>query len=353
MSELFTPFQLRGVSFPNRIALSPMCQYSAQDGVAGAWHQAHYGARMIGGAGLVMLESTAISAAGRITPGCLGLWNDAQEQALRALVAQGHALGARMGVQLNHAGRKGSVHVPWHGGQALAGADGAWPVPAPSALAQGPGMPQPFAMDAGDIARTVEDFAAAAVRAVRCGFDVVELHAAHGYLLHQFLSPLSNWREDGWGGDFAGRTRLAREVLAVVRAAIPSQVPVFVRLSCTDGVPGGWSLDESVQLARELHALGADLIDCTSGGIAPPQPRVAGVAFNAEASARVRSLACVPTATGGGVAEAAQAEALVAGGQADLVFLGRALLADPFWPLRARRALGAGDAPPQYLRATF
>jgi 2,4-dienoyl-CoA reductase-like NADH-dependent reductase (Old Yellow Enzyme family) len=351
MTKLFSPFQLRGVIFANRVALSPMCQYSAADGVASAWHHAHYGARMIGGAGLVMLESTAISASGRITPACLGLWNDAQEQALRALVADGHALGTRMGVQLNHAGRKGSVHVPWHGGQALA--EGGWPVPAPSALAQGAGMPLPHAMDAAAICKVVDEFAASAARAVRAGFDVVGLHAAHGYLLHQFLSPLSNHRDDAYGGDFAGRTRFTREAAAAVRATLPTRVPLFVRLSCGDGGEAGWTVDESVQLARELRTLGVDLIDCTSGGIAPPQPRPAGVAFNAAAAARVRTEAGIPTATVGGITGAAQAEEVLASGQAELLFLGRALLADPFWPLRARSALGAGEAPPQYQRAAF
>ncbi|HSV78999.1 MAG TPA: NADH:flavin oxidoreductase/NADH oxidase [Ramlibacter sp.] len=353
MSLLFSPFQLRGVTFANRIALSPMCQYSAVDGVAGAWHLAHYGARMIGGAGLVMLESTAVSAAGRITPGCLGLWNDAQEEALRALVAQGHALGVRMGVQLNHAGRKGSVQVPWHGGQALAAEHGAWPVPAPSAEHQGAGLSLPYAMGEQDIRAVVGEFASAAARAVRCGFDVVELHAAHGYLLHQFLSPLSNHRQDAHGGDFAGRTRFTREALAAMRAVLPDSMPLFVRLSCTDGAPGGWTLDESVRLAQELRAGGADLIDCTSGGIAAAQPRPAGVAFNAEAAQRVATEAAISTATVGGIADASQAEQVLARGQADLLFLGRALLADPFWPLRARRALGAAETPPQYQRATF
>lgn len=351
MSPLFSPFTLRGTVFTNRIALSPMCQYSAVDGLPTAWHHAHYGARMIGGVGLVMLESTAVSAEGRITPGCLGLWNDAQAEALGAMVRDGHALHTRMGVQLNHAGRKGSVDVPWRGGKLLR--EGAWPVPAPSALVQGDGMPLPVEMDATAIQGVIGDFAAAAARAVRAGFDVLELHAAHGYLLHQFLSPLSNQRTDGYGADFEGRTRLVREVLVAIRAVVPTEMPLFVRLSCEDGVAGGWDIGASVRLAAHLQSLGADLVDCTSGGIAVPQPRTPGVAFNAGLSAQVRAQAGVPTATVGGIGDAEQAQALIAHDQADLVFLGRALLSDPFWPLRARHSLCAGDAPPQYLRASF
>ena len=349
MSILLSPLSVNGLTLSNRLALSPMCQYKAVDGLAGAWHQAHYGARAIGGVGLVMLESTAISAEGRITHGCLGLWNDAQEQALGALVANGHNLGTTMGIQLNHAGRKGSAHVPWQGGKALGANDGAWPVLAPSALAQDGGMSSPSAMTRDDIERTVAAYAASAQRAVRAGFDVVELHLAHGYLLHQFLSPLSNQRDDEFGGDFEGRTRFALQALQAVRAVLPEAMPLLVRLSCTDGVPGGWTLDESVKLARLLRAAGVDLIDCTSGGIAPPQPRPAGTAFNADAAQRVRAEGDIATGTVGGITDAAQAEQILATGQADLLFLGRALLSDPFWALRGRREL----VPSPYLRAQF
>lgn len=349
MSILLSPLTINGLTLPNRLALSPMCQYKAVDGLAGAWHQAHYGARAIGGVGLVMLESTAISADGRITPGCLGLWNEQQEHALGALVASSHDLGTAMGVQLNHAGRKGSAQVPWLGGQALGTSEGAWPVAAPTALPHGSNMPMPFAMTRDDIARTVADFAASAQRAVHAGFDVVELHLAHGYLLHQFLSPLSNLRNDEFGGDFEGRTRFPVQVLQAIRAVLPASKPLFVRLSCSDGADGGWTVDESVRLARLLREAGADLIDCTSGGIAPPQPRPAGVAFNAEASQRVRTEAAIATGTVGGITDANQAEQVLASGQADLLFLGRALLSDPFWALRAHQAL----VPSPYLRAQF
>lgn len=349
MSRLLSPLTINGLKLSNRVALSPMCQYKAIDGLPGAWHQAHYGARAIGGVGLVVLESTAISADGRITPGCLGLWNDQQEQALGALVANGHDLGTAMGIQLNHAGRKGSAHVPWMGGHALGADEGTWPVAAPSAVPHGANMAMPFAMSRDDIERTVSAFAAAARRAVRAGFDVIELHLAHGYLLHQFLSPLSNHREDEFGGDFEGRTRFPLQALQAIRSVMPATMPLFVRLSCSDGAAGGWTLDESVHLARLLREAGADLIDCTSGGIAPPLPRPAGVAFNAEASQRVRAEAGVATATVGGITDAAQAEQVLSTGQADLLFLGRALLSDPFWALRAHQEL----VPSPYLRAPF
>lgn len=349
MSTLLSPLTINGLTLSNRVALSPMCQYKAIDGLAGAWHHAHYGARAIGGVGLVMLESTAINADGRITPGCLGLWNDQQEQALRTLVGSGHDLDTAMGIQLNHAGRKGSAHVPWVGGHALGTDEGAWPVAAPSVMPHGANMSTPFAMTRDDIERTVAAFAAAAQRAVRAGFNVVELHLAHGYLLHQFLSPLSNQREDEFGGDFDGRTRFPLQALQAIRSVLPVTMPLFVRLSCSDGAAGGWTVDESVSLARLLRKAGADLIDCTSGGIAPPQPRPTGIAFNAEASQRVRAEAGIATATVGGITDAAQAEQVLASGQADLLFLGRALLSDPFWALRAHREL----VPSPYLRAQF
>lgn len=349
---LFSPFTINGLSLGNRTVLSPMCQYSAVDGLPTAWHHAHYGARLLGGVGLLMLESTAISAAGRITHGCLGLWTDAQAAALGTLVQTAHDLAVPIGVQINHAGRKGSVHVPWHGGKGLP-PEGAWPTLAPSAIEQAPGFPMPREITESEIAGVIGDFAAAAQRAVRAGFDVVEVHVAHGYLLHQFISPLSNHRTDGYGGSFDGRVRIVLETLEAVRAVLPPGFPLFVRLSCSDGAPGGWEIDDSVRLAQAMRARGVDLIDCTSGGIAAPLPRPAGLAFNAGAAARVRSEAGLATGSVGGITDARQADALIASGQADLVFLGRALLGDPFWPLRARSALGAGLPPVQYQRTTF
>lgn len=350
--SLFSPLRVNGLDLANRITLSPMCQYSAIDGLPTGWHHAHYGARMLGGVGLLMLESTAISAAGRITHGCLGLWNDEQAMALRRLVDTARDLAVPIGIQLNHAGRKGSVHVPWRGGKALPAED-AWPVVAPSVIEQGSGFPMPREITLDGIAEVIEGFAAAAQRAVRAGFEIVEVHVAHGYLLHQFISPLANHRMDGYGGDFDGRVRIVLETVEAVRAVLPDGFPLLVRLSCSDGTPGGWDVDDAVLLAKAMRARGVDLIDCSSGGIASPLPRPAGLAFNAEAAARVRSEAGLATGTVGGITDARQAEAIIAGGQADLVFLGRALLSDPFWAIRARSALGAGLPPEQYQRATF
>ena len=352
-SPLFSPFKVRDLSLANRVVMSPMCQYSAVDGMPGAWHQAHYGARMIGGIGLLILESTGISAEGRITHGCLGLWNDEQERAHAALVGTAHKLAVPIGVQLNHAGRKGSAQVPWLGGKALQADDHPWQVLAPSALAQDTGMSMPQAMTPRDIRQVIDAFAASAARAVRAGFDVIELHAAHGYLLHQFLSPLSNGRDDAWGGSLDGRARMLLETIDAVRSVLPAGFPLFVRLSCSDGADEGLSVDDAVHVAAAMRLHGVDLVDCSSGGIAAPLPRTAGVAFNVDASARVRTQAQIATGAVGGIANAAQAESILADGQADLVFLGRALLSDPFWALRARSALGAGDVPVQYKRATF
>ena len=351
--NLFSPFRVRNLKLTNRIVLSPMCQYSAVEGLPTAWHQAHYGARMIGGVGLLMLESTAVSASGRITHGCLGLWNAEQAQALGRLVATAHELSVPIGVQLNHAGRKGSVYAPWGGGKALQTCDDSWPVVAPSAMKQSEGFPMPREISRDEIAAVVDQFAAAALRAVQAGFDVVELHVAHGYLLHQFISPLSNWREDAYGGDFEGRVRIVLETVEAVRAVLPAGFPLFVRLSCNDGASEGWGVEEAVRLAVSMRERGVDLVDCTSGGIAAALPRKPGIAFNAEAAARVRAEGGIATGAVGGITGIDQAQAVVASAQADLLFLGRALLSDPFWALRARQMLNAGDVPVQYQRATF
>lgn len=351
--NLFSAFRVRDLRLSNRIVLSPMCQYSAVDGLPNAWHQAHYGARMIGGVGLLMLESTAVSAVGRITHGCLGLWNDEHAKALGRLVGTAHELSVPIGIQLNHAGRKGSVQVPWRGGKALQACDDPWPVVAPSALEQSEGFPMPREITRDGIAAVVDQFAAAAARAVQAGFDVVELHVAHGYLLHQFISPLSNRREDAYGGDFEGRVRIVLETVEAVRSVLPAGFPLFVRLSCSDGASDGWGVDEAVRLAVAMRERGVDLVDCTSGGIAAALTRTPGVAFNAEAASRVRTEGGISTGTVGGIVGIDQAQAVLASGQADILFLGRALLSDPFWTLRARRMLNAGDVPAQYLRATF
>ncbi len=269
MPHLFTPLTLRSVTLRNRIGMSPMCQYSATDGVPNEWHFAHLAARAVGGVGLIIAEATGVEAQGRITLGCTGLWNDAQAEAWQRIVAFGRAQGAVMGVQLGHAGRKASTLKPWEGYASISHEQGGYESIGPSALAFAPALATPRAMTQSDIERVITAFAAAATRAVALGFQIIELHAAHGYLLHSFLSPLSNQRSDAYGGSFDNRTRLLREIVQHVRRVIPDATPLFVRLSCTDWLNGGWTLDESIALARQLQAEGIDLIDCSSGGAAP------------------------------------------------------------------------------------
>ena len=349
---LFTPLALRGVALRNRIGVSPMCQYSATDGRANDWHLVHLGGFAKGGAGLVIFEATAVEPRGRISPGDLGLWEQAQQEPLARIVRFVEAQGAVPALQLAHAGRKASVRPPWEQGGAPLAGEGGWPVVGPSALPFGEGHPVPAALDEAGLRGVVAAFAAAARRAVEAGFKVVEVHAAHGYLLHQFLSPLSNQRTDGWGGDFTGRTRLTREVVAAVRAAVPDAMPVLVRVSATDWVEGGWSPDETVELARALRGLGVDLIDCSSGGLVPYAKVPAAPGYQVGFAERVRREAGIPSAAVGMITTPAQAEAIVAEGRADLVLLARELLRDPHFALRASLALHAeGPWPRQYLRA--
>jgi 2,4-dienoyl-CoA reductase-like NADH-dependent reductase (Old Yellow Enzyme family) len=358
MNKLLAPLTIRGLELKNRLVLSPMCQYSAIDGKPTAWHTAHYTARAQGGVGLVMLESTAVSAQARISTGCLGLWSEDHVAAYARLVDDLHALGCAAGVQLNHAGRKASYTAPWHGNAPLAPEDGGWLRDAPSAM--GPYVDEiPVQqITAEQIAVIVSDFQQAARYAVAAGFDVIELHAAHGYLLHQFLSPLSNTRDDAYGKDFEGRVRLTLEVVEAVRAVIPESFPLFVRLSCVDiresveGYADGLLLEESIALTKRLRHAGVDLVDCTSGGIsAAPQSRVG--AFNAGLSQAVKTQADIHTATVGGVDSVTLAESLLADGQCDLVFVGRALLKDPYWLVRQAVELGQDCVPKQYARAGF
>ncbi len=349
---LFTPFALRGVTLRNRIGVSPMCQYSATDGRANDWHLVHLGGLAKGGAGLVIFEATAVEPRGRISPGDLGLWDEAQQEPLARIVRFVESQGAVPALQLAHAGRKASVRPPWEqGGAPLTAAPG-WEVVGPSAVPFGEGHPLPSALDEAGLRGLVAAFAAAARRAVAAGFKAVEVHAAHGYLLHQFLSPLSNHRTDGWGGDFAGRTRLAREVVAAVRGVVPDAMPVLVRLSATDWVEGGWTPDETVELARTLRGLGVDLIDCSSGGLVPYARVPAAPGYQVGFAERVRREGGVASAAVGMITEPAQAEEIIAEGRADLVLLARQLLRDPHFPLRAALALKAeGPWPSQYLRA--
>lgn len=349
--RLFSPLALRSLSLRNRIAVSPMCMYSSRDGLAQPWHGVHLGSRAVGGAGLVLAEMSGVQAQGRISPEDMGIWSDLHVEPLAAIVAFAHAHGAAMGMQLGHAGRKASTRRPWDGGGPLAPADGGWPVIGPSPVAFDEGWPVPHEMDAGDIRRLVEDYAAAARRCRAAGFDTVEIHSAHGYLLHQFLSPLANRRLDAYGGDFRHRIRLLVEVVDAVRAEWPDDLPLLVRLSCTDWVAGGWRIEDSVALARVLKEHGVDMIDCSSGGVVPFRaPESPG--YHAPFSERIRQEAAIATAVVGRIADAHQAEALLEGGKADLVMVGRASLLDPYLPLRWADALGVDMPwPAQYRRA--
>jgi 2,4-dienoyl-CoA reductase-like NADH-dependent reductase (Old Yellow Enzyme family) len=350
--SLFSPLPLRSVSLRNRIAVSPMCMYSAEDGVASDWHLVHLGARAAGGAALVLAEATAVEARGRISAADLGLWTDAQVEPLARIVSFVRAQGAVAGVQLAHAGRKASVHAPWTGGGPLAERDGAWPTIGPSAVPFADGYPTPAALDAAGIAQVVEAFAAAARRARAAGFEVVELHAAHGYLLHQFLSPLSNRRTDAYGGSLENRARLVREVVTAVRRVWPESLPILLRVSATDWVDGGWSVDETVELARGLAPLGVDLVDVSSGGLVPSAKVPAGPGYQTGFAERIRREAGIATGAVGMIVSPEQADHVIRSGQADLVLLARELLRDPHFPLRAAKALGVeGPWPKQYARA--
>lgn len=351
-ATLFSPLSLRGVTLRNRIALSPMCQYSARDGYSTDWHLVHLGSRAAGGVGLVLTEACAVTPQGRISPADLGIWEDGQIPGLARLAQFIRAQGAVAGIQLAHGGRKGSIRVPWEGGTPLLPEAGGWPVVGPTAEPFDHGYPTPVPADGTTLAEIVGAFAAAAGRARAAGFEVVEIHAAHGYLLHSFLSPLTNRREDDWGGDFAGRTRLLREVVAAVRQRWPEELPVWVRLSATDWVGGGWGIEDTVVLARQLGKLGVDLVDCSSGGLLPQVAVPVAPGYQVPLAAQVRREAGMATGAVGLITEPMQAEAIVGQGQADVVLIGRQLLREPHWPLRAARELGVeGPWPNQYLRA--
>lgn len=352
---LFTPFTMRGVTLPNRIVVSPMCQYSATDGLGDDWHLQTLGAKAMGGAGLVFTEATHVSAAARITEGCLGLWNDAQEAFLARIVRLIEYGGAVPGLQLAHAGRKASSKRPWEGGTALRPEHGGWIPDAVSAIPFHDDAVTPHAMTTDELHAATAAFADTARRAHRAGVKVLEVHAAHGYLLHSALSPLGNQRNDAFGGDLAGRARLLMDVLDAVRAAWPADLPLFVRLSCTDWADGGLTLDDAVQLARWLKARGdVDLIDCSAGGIAP-HVRIPSVhaGYQVPYAERLRRDAGIATGAVGMIRTAELAEEIVANGRADLVLMGRTLLADPGWPLRAAASLGVKPhLVPQYQRAS-
>ena len=352
MAHLFEALVLRDVVLANRIGIPPMCQYSARDGVANDWHFVHYGSRAVGGAALMIVEATAVDAAGRISPGDLGLWDDAQIEPLARIARFAGEQGCTAALQLAHAGRKASVGRGWEAQRTLPAHEGGWPTVAPSALSFGDGYAVPHELDEAGIRALVAQFAQAAARALDAGFKVVEIHAAHGYLLHQFLSPLANRRTDCWGGCFENRTRLTREVVAAVRRVWPERLPLLVRLSATDWLDGGWTADETVELCRRLKELGVDLIDVSTAGLSPNASIPAGPGFQVEYAARVRREAGIPSAAVGLITSPQQADQIIRSGQADVVLLGREILRDPYWPLHAAQALGhAARWPAQYLRA--
>ncbi|MCP3101672.1 NADH:flavin oxidoreductase/NADH oxidase [Myxococcus sp. K15C18031901] len=351
-SLLFAPLTLRGVTLRNRIGVSPMCQYSASDGFADEWHFVHLGSRAVGGAGLILVEATAVEDIGRISPKDLGLWKGAHIDSLARIARFISRQGATPGVQLAHAGRKASTAPPWEGGGAVAPNAGGWRPVGPGPEPFDAKSPAPEPLDADGIARVVRAFADATVRARTAGFRVVEIHAAHGYLLHEFLSPLTNHREDRYGGTFEGRSRFLREVVQAVRQQWPDELPLLVRLSCTDWTEGGWTVEDSITLARLLAKEGVDLIDCSSGGAVPGVKIPTGPGYQTRFAERIRREAEIPTGAVGLIRSAMQAEHILRTEQADMVFLARELLRDPYWPLRAARSLGADVAwPPQYERA--
>ncbi|HET9691533.1 MAG TPA: NADH:flavin oxidoreductase/NADH oxidase [Acidimicrobiales bacterium] len=351
MSTLFSPMHLRDLTLANRVWVSPMCQYSSVDGRPTDWHLVHLGSLARGGAGLVMTEATAVSPEGRISPSDAGIWTDEQAADYRRITDFIHTAGSAAGIQLGHAGRKASTDVPWEGRSWVPLDRGGWEAVGPSPIGYG-NWPAPRALDDEGIATVVADFAAAARRAEAAGFDVVELHAAHGYLLHQFLSPLTNTRSDAYGGDLEGRSRLLLEVVEAVRRAWPAGKPVLVRLSATDWAPGGWDVEDTVKVAVALRQLGVDLIDVSSGGNVPEQQIAIGPGYQVAFARAVREGAGIATAAVGLLSEPVQAEQVLVEGAADAVFLARALLRDPHWPQRAAAELGDPvPVPKQYERA--
>lgn len=348
MSHLFTPLTIRGVTMPNRVWVSPMCMYSADNGIVGPWNLVHLGSFAAGSAGLVLTEATAVVPEGRITVGCPGIWSDAHAEAWRPVVEFAHSLNTPIGIQLAHAGRKGSCLKPWDDHIIATPEEGGWQNVAPSNVPYGQ-FPVPHALDLAEIRQVVDAFVVSARRAVKVGFDVVEIHAAHGYLLHQFYSPLSNNRTDEYGGNFAGRTRLLREVATAVRKAIPDTVPLFVRISATDWAEGGWTVEDSARIANELKEIGVDLIDVSSGGTLPDAKIPVGPGYQVPLAAQVRRDAGILTSAVGLITEPAQAEEIIAEGSADAVFLGRAMLRNPHWAQYAAETLGEVIAWPDQL----
>lgn len=353
-SLLFTPIKLRSLELANRIVVAPMCQYSASDGTVGDWHVMHLGQFAVSGGGLVFVEASGVEPEGRISPGCVGLYSDKNEAALARIVRFYRDYGnARIGIQLAHAGRKGSTALPWQGGKQLTPQDdGGWQTVAPSAEPYGPGWHTPLALDEAGLERVKNAFVSAAERSLRLDFDVVELHSAHGYLLHQFLSPLSNRRNDAYGGPLESRMRFPLEVFEAVRAVWPEDRPLGVRLSATDWVEGGWDVESSIAYVEELTKRGCDFIDVSSGGLSPKQNIVSVPGYQAGFAAEIRRTAGATVMAVGRITEAHQAETILASGQADMIAMARGMLYDPRWPWHAAQELGDQAAfPPQYQRA--
>ena len=348
---LFSELNVRGVRLPNRIVVSPMCQYSSQDGFANDWHLVHLGSRAAGGAGLVFTEATAVSPEGRISPQDLGIWKDEHVEMLRRITRFVRDQGAVPGIQLAHAGRKGSTPAPWDPPGAVPPDKGGWRPVAPSDIPFGPSYALPVALDEAGIKKILDDFSAAARRAIDAGFHVIEIHSAHGYLLHEFLSPLSNKRTDKYGGSFENRTRLVREVVAAVRKDWPDTYPVFVRISATDWVEGGWDIDQSVELAKQLSTVGADLIDCSSGGLVPNAVIPVQHDYQVPFAERIREESGLLTGAVGMIVPR-EADVLLREGKADVVEFAREFLRDPYFPLQLAREMGVPVSwPVQYLRA--
>ncbi len=348
--DLLTPATFRGVTLRNRIVMSPMCQYCAVDGMANDWHLVHLGSRAAGGVSLIMVEATAVSAEGRISPGDMGIWSDDHIEPLARIARFVELQGAVPSIQLAHAGRKASCDVPWRGGAPLSETNGGWrPVYAPSAIPFDEGSPIPTPLDAKGIATVTDAFEAAARRAITAGFQILEIHAAHGYLLHEFLSPLSNERTDEYGGSLENRMRLLLQVTNRLRQVMPADMPLFVRISATDWVEGGWDIEQSIALARELKARGVDLMDVSSGALVPTARIPVGKGYQVPFARRIRDEAGIATGAVGLITEAAHANEVITGGDADLVFLARELLREPYWALKAERELGAEPTwPTQY-----
>lgn len=352
MSKLFSPLKIREVEFRNRIFVSPMCQYSSEDGKPTDWHLVHLGSRAVGGAGLVMVEATAVSPEGRISPRDNGMWSGDHAAAFQRIAAFLRSQGAVPGIQLAHAGRKASTAAPWLGDKPLTVAEGGWQPIAPSPLAFDDASPTPREMKPEDLEAVVSQFLAAAKWSLEAGFEVLEIHMAHGYLLHEFLSPLSNRRTDEYGGSLENRMRFPLRVAEMLRKVWPNHLPLFVRLSCTDWVEGGWDLAQSITLCRCLKALGIDLIDCSSGALVPSAKIPAGPGFQVPFAASIRQVVAIATGAVGLITDPAQAEQIVATGQADAVLMAREFLRHPYWPLHAARALHADIPwPDQYVRA--